>query len=137
MFSFLTAYVEDLSWFNLALLASIIIAKLYSIYNIIMNKEETLNTDEFDPFIYASMALKSLSNNEEPIVNNDNDINTSIGLALIFLLFFGGLNFYQWDTDLTTTVKNISNAIFAFIKDKILARFTLRRDDDGNSSPGN
>ena len=28
MFSFLTAYVEDLSWFNLALLASIIIAKL-------------------------------------------------------------------------------------------------------------
>nr|YP_009710677.1 hypothetical protein [Amanita muscaria]QFZ98626.1 hypothetical protein [Amanita muscaria] len=141
LFSFLTAYVEDLSWFNLALLASIIIAKLYSIYNIIMNKEETLNTDEFDPFIYASMALKSLSDKSEPVVNNDNDINTSIGLALIFLLFFGGLTFYQWDTDFTTTVKNISNAtfgavktIFSTLKDMIVARFTLRRDDDGNSS---
>jgi len=143
LFSFITAYIHDLSWFNLALLSGIIITKLISIYSIIFTNDDSVVNDTFDPFIYASMAMKSLSDSNfehvevKETTNDDTQRNIAITLAILVLL--GGLTYYQWDTDLITTLKSIvvstyvvSKFSYNKMKDFIVARFSVTRDDDNN-----
>nr|YP_010192423.1 hypothetical protein LK379_mgp29 [Amanita sinensis]QZN08160.1 hypothetical protein [Amanita sinensis] len=139
--SFSTAYLEkfnftDLSLNNLYSLYLVIITKLLLIYNILLGKVVEKDDDVRDPF-----SQYQYFNMEDTIYDTVNDKTyvarnyslEKVLLAILFVSVSGGFIYYKWDSEPVQALYTIVKTGLSYL----LARFTIRRDDNPRTDDPN